>query len=116
MAIERSKIRDKFKAAKNAPFTEQELKYITEAEQYIDAELEKQFDSLYGTHIDLTITQFRYSPSKKATIEDVKPYRKEAMTKELERRYKSAGWKITYHIDDGLDGPNMCGRDYMILQ
>lgn len=115
MAIERSKIRDKFKAAKNAPFTEQELKYIAEAEQYIDAELEKQFDSPYGTHIDLTIAQFRYSPLKKTTIEDVKSYRKEAMSKELERRYKSAGWRITYDLDDGLDGPNMSGADYMIL-
>lgn len=115
MAIERSKIRNKFKAAKNAPFTEQELKYIAEAEQYIDAELEKNFDSNSGTHIDLTIARFSYSMITKKTIDDVKPYRKEAMTRELERRYKAAGWRITYHYDDGLDGPNMSGPDYMIL-
>lgn len=116
MAIERSKIRDKFKTAKHAPFTEEELKYIAEAERYIDAELEKQFDNQYGTHIDLTIAQFRYSPLKKTTIDDIKSYRKEVMAKELKRRYNAAGWKVTYHYDDGLDGPNMSGPDYMILQ
>lgn len=116
MAIKRSKIRDKFKVAKNAPFTKQELKYIAEAEQYIDEKLEKEFDSSFGTHINLTIARFDYSPLTKTTIEDVKSYRKDAMAKELERRYKSAGWRVTYHLDDGLDGPNMSGADYMILQ
>ena len=37
------------------------------------------------------------------------------MQKELERRYKDAGWNIKVHIDDGLDGPNMSGSDYWIL-
>lgn len=115
MAVTRKQIEDKFREAKEAPFTKEELQYISEAEQYIDAELEKNFDTNYGTHIGLAITTFNYSPARKKSIDDVKSYRKQAMTHELERRYKAAGWKISYHYDDGLDGPNMSGADYMIL-
>lgn len=116
MAVTRKQIKDKFREAKEAPFTKEELQYISEAEKYIDTELEKNFDSSSGTHIDLTIARFSYSMIRKKTIDDVKPYRKEVMAKELKRRYNAAGWKVTYHYDDGLDGPNMSGPDYMILQ
>ena len=115
MAITRKTIRDKFKKAKEAPFTKEELEYISEAENYIDKELEKQFDNPYGTNIDLTIARFSYSPTRNKAIEDVKSYRKDAMARELEYRYKAAGWRISYHFDDDLDGPNMSGGDYMIL-
>ena len=111
MAVTRKKIKEKFIESKKAPLIKEELQYISEAEEYIDIELEKNFDNNQGTHIDLKIVDFSYSPIKKKPIDDVKSYRKVLMTRELKRRYKTAGWKITYHLDDGY----MSGCDYMIL-
>ena len=35
---------------------------------------------------------------------------------ELLSRYEKANWVIDWHIDDGLDGPNMSGGDYLVLK
>lgn len=104
----------KAKLAK-APLDEEELKLVAEAEEYIDKEIKKQFGSTYGVSIDLVIPSFNYSPKAKKPLYDIKDARKDKMQNELERRYKKAGWKITVHLDDGLDGPNMSGPDLWIL-
>ena len=42
--------------------------------------------------------------------------RKKILRTELIIRYEKANWEIDWHIDDGLDGPNMSGGDYLILK
>ncbi len=98
----------------NNPVTLDELKAIDAVEKYIDEQIKKQWTNNYGVSIDLCIALFEYDPVlHKPTNFNV--FRREKMQKELERRYKDAGWNIKVHIDDGLDGPNMSGSDYWIL-
>jgi hypothetical protein len=105
------------KKLQNEPLTEEELTIIQETEDYIDSEILNQFPkSNYGeVLIDLTYPSFTYS-HQRGSLMDSNSYRRSLMRSELEKRYKSAGWKIEVKFDDGLDGPNMSGPDYWILK
>jgi hypothetical protein len=113
MAIQYQQIRNKLKTD---PLTEEELKLISEAEEYIDSEIEKQFGKGYyfEVNISLNIVNFNYSKKRKTTL-DLNQLRKNLMRDELDKRYKKAGWSITIKFDDGLDGP-MSGDDYWVLK
>ena len=111
MAVKIKELKDKiFKS----PFTDEELTQIDKIEKWIDEKLKKDYngDEVY---ILLSIAEFKYDPIANISDYAYNP-RKQIMKKELEKRYKSAGWKIDTHIDDGLDGPNMSGQDYWILK
>lgn len=114
MAINYKEIKEKLE---RAPLTPEEINLINEAEEYIDGEIVKNFGgSTYGEiFVELQIPNFSYSPKQKKAL-NLKHTRATLMQKELEARYKKAGWKITISYDDGLDGPNMSGPDYWILK
>ena len=97
------------------PLTEEELAMVSAVEAYIDSEILKQFKTKSEVWIFLGIANFEWDPVGEAKVSHVKPIRKKMMAAELAERYKKAEWKITYHLDDGLDGPNRSGADYFIL-
>ncbi len=101
---------------KNEPLTEGELSLVRATEEYVDSEILSQYgnSTLSDVSIDLRITSFKYTPNFTKFIYTKEP-RKLLMQKELERRYKNAGWKIDIKYDDGLDEPNMSGPDLWIL-
>ena len=109
------KYKENVKAEKDRPLTDGELKRIKEVEDYIDAKILSQDDPRNDVHIELRIADFRndlQNPNKYnpySTISTGKMY------KELKRRYDEAGWKFEERLDDGLDGPNMSGPDYLII-
>jgi len=107
------KHKDLLTKLKSEPLSTNELKIIKEVEDYIDKEIKKQF---YGksVNIDLSVAKFKYNPNTRPQIVLAEP-RRVLMSKELDKRYKAAGWKIKFHIDDMLDGPNMSGGDYWVL-
>lgn len=91
-----------------------ELKYIAEAEEYIDSEIIKQFGRPnMEVRVLLSYVHFRYSPNTHKGIFDLYGPRKSIMTNELKRRFEDAGWVITVDISDG-GGMNDC--DYWILK
>lgn len=101
----------------STPISEVELNLIKDVEDYIDEKIIENYDkSLYReVSIDMCYTRFSYSPKTKKSIVGLGQSRIPKLVAELERRYKTAGWEIRYHIDDGLEG-NMSGSDYMILK
>ena len=66
--------------------------------------------------IDMAYVRFNYNPSTKKPFPNMTNNRKVFLKKELLSRYEKANWSIDWHIDDGLDGPNMSGGDYLILK
>lgn len=101
------------KGKEDAPFTAEELEYISKVEKYIDEEIKKKSDQ-QEVYIFLYYANFTTDIEKNQRTQ-YPEYRKTKMEKELIARYKKVGWKISYHYDDGLDGPNMSGADYMIF-
>jgi len=97
------------------PLTEEELSIVSTVEQHIDSEILNQFKTRNEVWIFLGIANFEYDPIAKQFRTWLKPIRKRMMADELKDRYEKAEWKISYHIDDGIDGPNRSGADYMIL-
>ena len=97
------------------PLSNRELSLIRDVEEYIDAEIMKQFDkSIYReVNIDLVYVRFDYSPTLKKPISDLEVSRKPLMQENLINRYKDADWEVTYRLDEGM---SMCGADYMILK
>lgn len=110
MALQYKKVKD---AIEKAPLTSEELKLIDSVEKFIDTEINTKFkgDEIF---IDLTIAHFNYDMANHKSI-NLAEVRKNLMRKELEKRYKEAGWKVRLQFDDGLDGPNFSGPDYWIL-
>lgn len=110
MAVNFKEINDELH---NAPLSDVELTMINNVEVYIDKEILKKFTGS-DVSIDLRIITFDYDPlySKMIYLPDA---RKKLMRKELENRYKNAGWKFRVQMDDMLDGPNMSGPDLWIL-
>jgi len=102
------------KKQKEDPFTLVELDIIAELEDYIDKKILAEKNPYSDIRIQRCIAEFDYDVvnEKKHTMSDI---RKDKMFKELNGRFKDAGWKWKLHIDDGLDGPNMSGPDYWIL-
>jgi len=97
------------------PLTSEELSMVSAVETYIDREILEQFKTKNEVWIFLGIANFEYDPIAKQVRTGLKSIRKKMMAEELKDRYLNAEWKISYHIDDGLDGPNRSGSDYMIL-
>lgn len=110
MAIKYKEIK---KETENTPLTKEELDTICEIESYIDNIISRVFND-NPIHIDLSIARFNYNPLSRES-NYIKSIRADIMHKELVKRYSNAGWKISYVLDDGLDGPNRSGSDYMIL-
>lgn len=91
--------------------------YIDLVEGYIDSEIEKQLTTdKKEVWIDKTIAYFMYDPILKKPFPNMTNSRREFLKNELLCRYSHANWEIDWHIDDGLDGPNMSGGDYLILR
>jgi hypothetical protein len=94
-------------------FSPLELKYIAEAEEYIDQEIVKQFGkSNFSVEIILSVPTFRWTPKSNKMIYDLMEVRKPIMYKEIENRYKNAGWDCDTRIDE-YGGMNSC--DYWVL-
>jgi hypothetical protein len=96
----------------DAPLNDVELELIKDVEDYIDKKIIDEYDkSIYGTiDIDIAYVNFNYSPKTKRSM-SLGVSRVPKMSKELKRRYKEAGWVITYRSDDGMNG-----GDYMVLK
>ena len=99
------------------PFTEEELGYIKQNEDYIDSEIEKKLSTDNSSvYIDAAYVRFTYNHSTKKPLPSMTNARKKFLQEELLSRYEKANWSIDWHIDDGLDGPNMSGSDYLTLK
>jgi hypothetical protein len=99
------------------PLTEVELGYVKTIEDHIDSEIEKKLSTdSREIWIDMAYVRFNYNPSTKKPFPNMTNNRKVFLKKELLSRYEKANWSIDWHIDDGLDGPNMSGGDYLILK
>jgi hypothetical protein len=114
MAIKYSTVERIQKEKDNAPLNDEELAHVENVEKYIDEEILKKFGTNPKINIDLSVASFRYDPANKIT--NYQEVRRGKMQAEIEKRYKNAGWRVSYHFDDMLDGPNMSGSDYMILE
>lgn len=114
MAIKVEDAKKNLKVKERAPLTEEELKYVKLVEKFIDDEIVKQFEKSEEVRIFLYYANC-YTHIVTGQKTDFATYRQEKMADEIENRFKAAGWKITYDLDDGLDGPNMSGADYMVL-
>lgn len=100
-----------------APFTAEELIYINEVENFIDGEIKRRIDTNNKTvSIFLGIPKFKIRVDGKSQYPYMTNARLNLLFEELMRRYDEAGWTYTLHIDDGLDGPNRSGDDYLILK
>ena len=100
------------------PLTSLELGYVKIIEDYIDSEIEKKLSTdSREIWIDTAYIRFNYNPLTKKTFpQPMTNARKKFLQEELLSRYEKANWEINWHIDDGLDGPNMSGSDYLILK
>jgi hypothetical protein len=100
------------------PLTEVELGYVNIIESYIDSEIQKKLSTdNREIWIDVAYVRFNYNPdTKKPFPTQMTSDRKKFLENELLKRYEKANWLIRWHIDDGLDGPNMSGGDYLILR
>jgi hypothetical protein len=117
MAID---FKEKFSTLKNKdvePLTQEELGYIKQVEDYIDSEISKKLstDNLQ-VYIDKTCVDFGYNPITKNMFKEMTSSRKKFLREELLSRYERANWLIDWYFDDGLDGPNRSGGDYLILK
>jgi len=110
------KYKDIKKKLETDPLTESELVLICQAEEHVDSEIIRQFGERYShgeVEIHLGIAKFEWSPVTETSLTNLKEPRKHLMFRELEKRYKEAGWVTKIHIDtDG--GMNSC--DYWILK
>ncbi len=117
MALKHNVMARRFKEAKdklnNEPLSTKELSIVAEIEGYIDKEIFTKFNG-DSVSIDLVIANFVYNPISKQTNELLEP-RRNLMRKELDKRYKLAGWKVKVVYDDMLDGPNMSGPDLWVI-
>lgn len=96
------------------PLSKEELEMVKQTEDYIDSIITKQ-GAKDRYSIDLSYATFSYHPVLKNNTFSIHHKRKQKMRKELESRFKKAGWKISVEIDDMLDGPNMSGGDYWTI-
>ena len=106
MALQAKKAKELEKEKYTHPLTTDELKALEKLEAFIDEQIVKSTNCT-DVHIDYThlTSVFRKFQNQRFDI----------LKKEIERRYRESGWKITLKLDDGLDGPNMSGPDNWIL-
>ena len=110
MAIKYKEVKDKIE---KTPLTESELSIIKEVEDLIDNKIKKDFNG-GEISIELGTANFTYIQNWNKSPENIPDFRKQLMFKELERRFKAAGWKcvVMYGEDDG---PNRPAIDYWVL-
>lgn len=107
MAIPYKEVYDKLT---KEPLSNAELASIAEVEAFIDAKIEAGFRG-DPMRIELNIADFSWNPISKM-ISTNPTVRKKLMQRELEDRYRSAGWRIDTEIGEGLAS----GYDYWILE
>ena len=117
MAVKFKDVYDLKKKIDTAPLSEAELVILEEVEEYIDKEIVNDYPKSNYNEVKIisSIPTFRFNPVTRIT-NDITSARQSIMQKELEKRYREAGWTITYDLDDGLDGPNRSGADYWVLK
>lgn len=117
MAVKFKDIYDLKKKIDTAPLSEEELVVLAQVENYIDKEIVEDYPKTEYNEVKIisSIPTFRFNPVTRIS-NDVPSARRVVMQKELEKRYKEAGWTISYDLDDGLDGPNRSGPDYWVLK
>ena len=112
----KEEIKKKIDRLKNDPLSKEEEAIVSTIEKYVDDEIRKQFTEMNSeVSIDMGIYNFVYDPYAKSVYNPgIVSWRKIALQKELENRFKLAGWKtyIEYGEDDG---PNRPGIDYWVL-
>ena len=118
MAIDFKEKFAELKSKDTEPLTGFESGYVKMVENYIDSEIQKKLSTdNIEVWIDVAYIRFNYNPeTKKPFPTQMTNARKKVLENELLNRYEKANWKIKWHIDDGLDGPNMSGGDYLILK
>jgi hypothetical protein len=118
MAIDFKEKFAELKSKDTEPLIGVELNYIKIVESYIDSEIQKKLSTdNREIWIDVAYIRFNYNPeTKKPFPKQMTNARKKFLENELLDRYEKANWQIKWHIDDGLDGPNMSGGDYLILK
>lgn len=95
MAVKYVDIREKVGEPK---LTEKELAAIAYVEKFIDDFINKNFDNT-PLFFDLNVINFQVVVDRGGDV-NFKDTRKKLMTKELEKRYKDAGWEIGYSYDE----------------
>lgn len=108
MAKQYKEVKDKLE---KTPLTQEELIIIDTVESYIDGIISKKFDG-GSISIELPIVNFSYNISV-TEQRNIPEFRRHLMQKELEKRYKKAGWKTSIRHADYREP--MCGPDYWIL-
>lgn len=109
MAVTSKEVVEAYEAKMIAPFDDSELKELTRRESTIDSKIKEKFD---GGEVYVELSYFKM-PSYDYSIP---ARRKNLMYDELVSRYEKAGWVLKAKFDDGLDGPNMSGPDYMVMK
>jgi hypothetical protein len=107
MAINSKDVKKAYEAKMAQPFNEEELTQLKEREDKIDSILKEKFND---GPVRIELAHFLFDPYSWERSK-----RNNMLRAELEKRYKEAGWTLKVELDDGLDGPNMSGPDYMIL-
>lgn len=111
------KYKDLKKKDESTPLLQSEYEMIDNLEKWIDERLNEWDTDTYNQtfSIELCYAEFNYWPITNAPI-SLKPSSRLKMKKELNRRYKEAGWIVSVEYDDMLDGPNFAGTDYWTLK
>jgi len=106
------------KALDREPLTSEEETYIKEVEDFIDEQIIKEISTdKTEVWIDKAYVSFVYNNvNKKRQYKPMTNARRNLLQETLLKKYKEKNWKIKWHIDDGLDGSNMSGGDYLILK
>jgi hypothetical protein len=100
-----------------SPLTHIELQYIKDVEDYIDSLIEERITTdTIEIWVDICYVNFSFNPINKKPYSYITSTRKKFLQEALLSLYEKANWKVSWHIDDGLDGPNMSGGDYLILK
>jgi hypothetical protein len=97
--------------------TEEEEGFIKIIEDYIDTQINSKLSTdKLEVWIEKNYVSFIYNPLTKKNFPEMTMARRAFLREELLSRYEKANWKINWYQDDGLDGPNMSGGDYLILK
>lgn len=116
MAIDFKEKIENLKAKDIEPLSEEELGYVKQVEEYIDAQIEAKLSTDNGeVWIDKAYVGFYHNPSTKKFFPSMTNARKQFLKDELLKRYENANWVINWHIDDRSEG-NLSGGDYLILK
>jgi hypothetical protein len=116
MAIKANTIKEKLETKLNEPLSKEELNLVRQTESYIDLIIEEESNKLGKEfRIDLDFVTFNSHPDGGNLRYSIHEDRRIKMRRELEKRYKEAGWKFS--VDYGEDdGPNRPGFDYWVLK